>query len=178
MKDVTLRRAGMEDAQALSELGLTTFRETFLDGFAIPYPAEDLAVFLEANYTAAAFARKLADPHTAGWIAEAGGERLGYALAGPCALPHPEVEAGDAELQRLYVLNQAQGSGLGRTLLETALGWMQAPGPRPLWLGVWSGNLKAQRLYAAYGFTKAGEYRFPVGRWLDDEFILRRPPQP
>ena len=26
----------------------------------------------------------------------------------------------------------------------------------------------------AYGFVKAGEYRYPVGDWLDDEFILRR----
>ena len=41
-------------------------------------------------------------------------------------------------------------------------------------IGVWSGNLKAQKLYAAYGFEKAGDYQYPVGRWLDDEFILRR----
>ena len=38
----------------------------------------------------------------------------------------------------------------------------------------WSGNRKAQKLYEAYGFEKAGEYQYPVGRWLDDEFILRR----
>jgi ribosomal protein S18 acetylase RimI-like enzyme len=43
------------------------------------------------------------------------------------------------------------------------------------WLGVWSGNLKAQRLYAAYGFERVGGYAFPVGRWRDDEFIMRRP---
>ncbi|OYX79912.1 MAG: GNAT family N-acetyltransferase, partial [Brevundimonas sp. 32-68-21] len=33
---------------------------------------------------------------------------------------------------------------------------------------------KAQRLYAAYGFEKAGEYEYPVGAWRDHEFILRR----
>lgn len=51
---------------------------------------------------------------------------------------------------------------------------MQVHSDGPLWVGVWSGNLKAQKLYAAHGFEKAGEYQYPVGRWLDDEFILRR----
>ena len=40
--------------------------------------------------------------------------------------------------------------------------------------GVWSGNLKAQKLYQAHGFEKAGEYEYPVGAWRDHEFILRR----
>ena len=43
-----------------------------------------------------------------------------------------------------------------------------------LWIGVWSGNAKAQRLYAAHGFEKVGEYDYPVGAWRDREFILRR----
>ena len=51
---------------------------------------------------------------------------------------------------------------------------MEANTGGPLWIGVWSGNEKAQRLYAAYGFEKAGEYEYPVGAWRDHEFILRR----
>ncbi|MDY6925211.1 MAG: GNAT family N-acetyltransferase, partial [Pseudomonadota bacterium] len=35
-------------------------------------------------------------------------------------------------------------------------------------------NAKAQAMYAARGFEKVGEYQYPVGDWLDDEFILRR----
>jgi diamine N-acetyltransferase len=171
----TLRRAGAADAEPLAALGLQTFRETFLDGFAIPYPPEDLQAFVDATYTPAAFERKLADPLQATWVAEdTTGGLLAYANAGPCTLPHPEARAGDAELSRLYVVRSAQGLGLGRRLLETALGWMAGRGPGPLWIGVWSGNIKAQRLYAAYGFHKAGEYEFPVGRWRDREFILRR----
>ena len=51
---------------------------------------------------------------------------------------------------------------------------MEAHTDGPLWIGVWSGNAKAQKLYGAYGFEKAGEYKYPVGSWYDDEFILRR----
>ena len=41
---------------------------------------------------------------------------------------------------------------------------MEANTDGPLRIGVWSGNDKAQRLYAAYGFEKVGEYDYPVGR--------------
>ena len=68
----------------------------------------------------------------------------------------------------------AQGLGLGTKLLAMSLEWMEANTDGPLWIGVWSGNLKARKLYAAYGFEKAGEYQYPVGSWMDDEFILRR----
>jgi RimJ/RimL family protein N-acetyltransferase len=39
---------------------------------------------------------------------------------------------------------------------------------------VWSENFGAQRLYARYGFTRVGDYFFPVGEHRDHEFILRR----
>ncbi len=174
MPEITLRRADAADAGTLTMIGRQTFRETFLEGFAIPYPPEDLASFMEANYTQAAFERKLADARQATWIAEEDGSALAYANAGPCHLPHPDASPTDVELNRLYVLRAAQGSGLGRRLLEATLGWMMAQGPGPLWLGVWSGNLKAQDLYSRYGFSKVGEYQFPVGTWRDQEFIFRR----
>ncbi len=174
MLEITLRRAGPADAEALLQLGRQTFRETFLEGFAIPYPPEDLAAFMAETYTRAVFDRKLADARQATWVAERRGAALAYANAGPCHLPHPDVRPGDIELNRLYVVRSAQGLGLGRRLLETALGWMEAQGPGPLWLGVWSGNLKAQALYARCGFSRVGEYAFPVGAWRDHEFIFRR----
>ena len=63
---------------------------------------------------------------------------------------------------------------LGGRLLAQALDHLTATRPGPIWLGVWSGNLRAQAIYAACGFVKVGEYRFPVGTWRDEELILRR----
>ena len=57
--------------------------------------------------------------------------------------------------------------------MRIALDWLARPG-RMLWIGVWSKNLGAQRLYARHGFQKVGEYKFAVGNTRDDEFILRR----
>ena len=94
--------------------------------------------------------------------------------ARPARLPHPEVLAGDGEVQRLYVLREYQAGGRGTLLLETALAWLERRGPRTLWIGVWSENLGAQRLYERHGFAIVGEYSFMVGSHADREFIARR----
>ncbi len=56
-------------------------------------------------------------------------------------------------------------------MLADALAWL---GAGPVWVGVWSENHGAQRLYARHGFRRVGEYQFPVGEARDLEFILRR----
>ncbi|MEH0198124.1 GNAT family N-acetyltransferase [Caulobacter sp. CCNWLY153] len=166
----TLRRAVLGDAETLSALGARTFTETF----AHLYPPKDLATFLAYAYGLERTCRDLADPEKASWILEHDGQAIGYALAGPCDLPHPDVEPGHGELKRIYVLKEHQGGGRGSLLLNTALEWLEQDGPRPLWIGVWSENFGAQRLYGRMGFAKAGEYFFPVGEIQDLEFILRR----
>ena len=174
MTEPVIRPAVDADAAALGALGRETFIDTFVAGFGIPYPAEDLAAFLDASFNAGAIRAKLNEPGAAWWVAERDGELLAFANTGPNTLPHPDARPSHAELRRLYVAKRAQGLGLGTKLLAIALEWMEANSDGPLWIGVWSGNLKAQKLYAAWGFEKAGEYQYPVGRWLDDEFILRR----
>ena len=171
MTDVTIRRAGPDDATALAALGRDTFTETF----AHLYPPEDLAEFLGQAYSAEAFRTSLERADQAMWAAELDGQAIGYAHAGTCALPHPEVTPDCMELKRLYVRKHRQSGGLGAQLIATALDWMAAPG-RMLWIGVWSENYGAQRFYARHGFEKVGEYEFPVGETRDREFILRRSP--
>ena len=176
MSEVIIRTATEADADALAAMGRQTFVDTFVaaDGFAIPYPDDDLREYLEDSFSTDSFRAKLNEPGAAWWVAERDGELLAFANTGPNTLPHPEAGPGNAELRRLYVTKAAQGLGLGTKLLALSLAWMEANTDGPLWIGVWSGNLKAQKLYAAYGFEKAGEYEYPVGRWRDHEFILRR----
>ena len=171
---ITLRPPVPADVDALSELGKRTFVETFVHGFAIPYPDEDLEVFLEEAFGVEATRRRLADPESFWLVAEADGRLVAYAQSGPCDLPEPAATPALGELKRLYVAREAQGTGLGRSLMDASMAWLEQTFDGPLWIGVWSGNDKAQRLYRAYGFALAGEYEFPVGRVRDHEFILRR----
>jgi len=165
-----IRRAQSADAAVLAELGA----RTFIDAFAHLYSQEDLQAFLDESHSADAYAKLLASPLYAAWLAVEGDEPLGYALAGPCGLPHEDARPEDGELKRLYISGNAQGGGIGAKLLEEALAWLQRDGPRTLWISVWSENYGAQRFYGRYGFEKAGEYEFIVGQQHDHEFIYRR----
>ena len=169
---VTVRRAALADAATLAELGTATF----IDTFGHLYTPEDLQAFLDESHTEAAYAKVLANSHYALWIAEADGRAIGYAQAGPCGLPHSDVQPGDGELKRLYLRADAQNAGAGRKLMDAAMAWLLRDGPRPLWLSVWSENFGAQRFYARYGFEFAGEYEFIVGAQRDHEFMYRRLP--
>lgn len=170
MSAPTIRRATPEDADALSRIGAQTFTETFGQ----LYPVEDLAAFLVYAYGIERTRTDLADPAKASWLVERDGKVIGYASAGPAGLPHDDLKPTDGELYRLYMLAAHQGGGVGRRLLDTVLAWLERDGPRTLWIGVWSLNHGAQRLYGRLGFEKVGDYIFPVGRTKDEEFILRR----
>jgi diamine N-acetyltransferase len=168
----TIRRAGPDDAPTLSVLAARTFVETF----GHLYPPKDLEDFLAEAYAVDRQQVILSHPDYAVWLLERDGVAVGHAAAGPCGLPHPDVQAGDGELKRLYLIQDEQKCGWGSRLLETALTWLERDGPRTLWLGVWSENFGAQRFYDRYGFKQVGTYEFPVGQVRDLEFILRRPP--
>lgn len=170
MQDAVIRRAGPADAETLSALGARTFTETF----GHLYAPEDLAAFLAEAYGLERTRDDLADPAKASWMVEAEGQAIGYALAGPCGLPHPEATPACGELKRIYFLKAAQGGGLGGRLFAQTMDWLLRDGPRDIWIGVWSENYGAQRFYGRHGFDKVGEYGFQVGKTTDREFILRR----
>ena len=170
-----IRFARPDELSALAALKRRCFRQTFVEEFAIPYPPADMARFEAASYGDAPVAAELADPAHATWVVEdAEGALAAYAHAGPCKLPHADMRAGELELYQLYMLPHLQGGGLARALMERALGWMEGRAAGRQWLGVWSGNERAQRFYARFGFRRVGAYDFAVGDHMDHEFILRR----
>ena len=165
----TISIAAPDDAAEITALARLTFTQTF----GAMYDPADLAAFLEAKYQPEIFRADLDDPKQAIFKAVLDQAIVGYAQAGPCTLPHAEVTPACGELQRLYVRRGLQGSGIGAALLDAALAWLERPG-RKLWLGVWSGNFGAQKLYGRRGFVKVGDYKFRVGNAADEELIFRR----
>lgn len=176
MEHPVIHIAQPEDAAQLAALKSRTFRETFVNGpIAIAYSAENLAVFEEKQYSIAAVRAELEDPRHVQWVIKDGDGRLiAYAHAGPCKLPHEDAKEDHAELYQLYVAAPWQGAGLGRVLLDRVMNWAGEERPGPLWLGVYSGNERAQAVYRARGFVKVGEYDYKVGDHRDHEYIMRR----
>ena len=170
MGELTIRPAKVSDADALSKIGAETFVETF----GHLYPAADLAEYLVSAYDLEDTQASLEHPQKASWLVEDQGQVVGFATAGVCDLPHPEVGPRAFELKRFYLLKACQNGGIGSRLFTEVMDWLLAQDPKDLWIGVWSENLGAQRFYARHGFERVGEYGFKVGATVDHEFILRR----
>lgn len=166
---VSIIRATISDADALAEIGVSTFVETF----GHLYSEQDLQQFLDENHRPSIYAQLLASPAVAFWLAYADGTLAGYIGVGPSSLPVPDQPENAGELKRLYVSADYQGTGLAQAMMVHALGFLEA-NFNELYLSVYADNPRAQRFYARYGFQKFHEYTFMVGNHGDPEWIMRR----
>ncbi len=82
-----IRTATLADAPRLAALGRLTFVQTFMEDFAIPYPADDIAAYLQKSYSEEAVRGMLQESGAMTWVAEKDGALLAFANAGPNTLP-------------------------------------------------------------------------------------------
>jgi len=127
--DVLLRRAEAEDAVALADL-YTAARVA-----AVPMIPPAMHTNDEDR---AWFAGKLADDKHETWLAESGGELLGYALLAPGWLDH------------LFLRPDVTGQGIGTLLLDL----VKSLHPDGFALWVFESNVGARRFYAGHGLVE------------------------
>ena len=164
---ITYRDGVPGDASALEEV----FRLAFIETFGHLYRPEDLDFFL-ARMDEAAWRGELEDPSYRIRLAEADGVAVGFAKLGPLGLPvEPEGQA--LELKQLYLLSAWHGHGIAPVLMDWTLDQARRRGAEALYLSVWTGNLRARRFYARYGFTFVAPYAFMVGEQADEDEIWR-----
>ena len=158
------------DCNALSELGISSFTETFGQ----LYSAENLNLFLAQTHSVAVVAHELLNPMRRYRIAEDAGRMIGYCKLGfdhtlPLELPNRAV----MELKQLYLRSSHFGSGVAENLIEWAIDIAQSQNMDDIVLSVYSDNPRAQRFYQRHGFAHAGNCFFMVGEHRDDEFLYR-----
>lgn len=164
-----IRLAVDADAPALAAFGAKTFLETF----GHLYPPEDKEFFLGQRFSLERTLQDIRDPARVMTMVYRGNDLVAFLDCGPLTLPVEAPEPSALELYRIYLGEDHKGTGLVHRLMEIALDWARSKQAAALYLGVWSHNERARRLYAKYGFEIVGAYHFKVGNTLDDERILR-----
>ncbi len=163
--------ATRDDAEVLSVIS----KQTFADSFSQYYSPADLQQFLKKYHSTETYKDLLADPGFRIWIvADKDGSVVGYGVGGRCMLPVTDMPVRSGEVKRLYVLPSHQSAGLGGLMMDVMMRWFDDEGFNPIYIGVYSDNHGAQRLYRRFGFEKIGDYEFLVGDQRDQEFILAR----
>nr|WP_228002096.1 GNAT family N-acetyltransferase [Nocardia australiensis] len=171
---VTVDRAGLWDAEALSDVAAATFP------LACPPNAtvDDIDIFISDVLSGERFGEYLTDPTRTVLKAVADDDIVGYAMLHVGVPADPEVaEAVNLhpviEISKMYVLPGHHGSGVSKALMLAALQRARAVGAAGVWLGVNQDNIRAQRFYAKHGFTPVGTKTFHVGNQLHNDFVMR-----
>lgn len=147
-----LRLATANDAASIGVLASKVFLDTYAPDGITPALAAEVLEYFSTPAVVGLFAR----PETVFIVAEGAGHMMGFVQLTRGAT-HAAIGAGHAvELDRLYVLAQFNGRGIGTTLLQRAREWSAAQGAVTLWLTAWAGNHHARAWYARKGFADVG----------------------
>ena len=152
---VTLRAAGPEDAEAMSEtlqLGFDSYRAFAEPGW-VPPDARSAPELARMR-------ARLADPRTWAAVAEDGDRPAGHAGY----FPQPGV-AGSAHLWQLFVRPPWWGSGVARVLLAAALDAAEREGYARMRFFTPRDQARARAFYEREGFRTTGweGYEVPIG---------------
>jgi len=136
----TVRDADLADADAVEAVWSTVAAEGEWIGTELP---------LRAGWSDR-FQTALTAPESTWFVADVGGHVVGGVFV--------QDTHGVAHLG-MAVLESNRGAGLGRSLLNAAVGWARDRGCYKVTLEVWPHNTRARRLYESGGFAEEGYLR-------------------
>jgi GNAT superfamily N-acetyltransferase len=146
---IAVRGAVLEDAQAIAELDIATWRAAYRD--LMPQPYLDA---LSLDEQTERFARGLGRDTARGkrtLVADDEGVMAGYAVVGP------DDGSTDGLLFLMYVAPDRWGTGIGRALMQMSRAALVELGYRRAALWVLEANARARRFYEADGWRPDGQ---------------------
>lgn len=148
-------------------------RQTFFDAFASDNSEENMLAFLDSAFSEETLERELSDPESEFYLARQNNSLIGY-LKINFGLAQTELkDSRGMEIERIYVLKEFIGKGVGKTLLKKALALAKNQKMKYVWLGVWKKNPRAIHFYEKNGFIKFGSHPFKVGEDIQTDILMR-----
>ena len=117
MSEITIKKVTLDKLATLQELSIQTFRETF----AFDNTEEELQQFFDDSYTLEQFKKEIINPESDVRFVLVDGREVGFMKVNWGAAQTEHELENAFEIQRIYILNECQGLGLGKKLFELAL---------------------------------------------------------
>jgi ribosomal protein S18 acetylase RimI-like enzyme len=172
--EIAVKTAILEDASDIAQIA----RDTFV--LACPSSADpgEIEKYISYNLNTEYFENVIASKATYIACAFVNGEMAGFVLAiydSSCDSPADLSNA--AEIQKLYIRPEFHGKEIAYKLMTSAISEVTKPGIKKIWLGVYSGNIRAKTFYSKFGFHVVGQTYFTMGseKHLDDIMAVSTP---
>ncbi|MEP7372015.1 MAG: GNAT family N-acetyltransferase [Chitinophagaceae bacterium] len=164
--------ADVSHVAAIATIGKKSFRHAFGSLFK---SKEELFEYLEFTYEPVKLTKSIRKENNVYLLAFINGEPAGFCKIKKHSL-NDRIEAwAQMELQKIYVLPEYHGKGVGTALLKELKNLAKEIYPDYIWLDTHISNENAIRLYEKNGFRKMGNYYFTIGTQTFEYYVMGLP---
>lgn len=169
MSKIEIRKVTIKDLDELQKIGRQTFYETFASG----NTEENMSKYLEGSFSVAKLTTELSDKNAEFYFAMLDENVIGY-LKINFGQSQTELKNDKAvEIERIYVLKDYHGTGVGQLLLDKAINIARQKKADFVWLGVWEKNLRAINFYKKNGFVEFDKHIFKLGNDEQTDIMMK-----
>ena len=150
------------------------YRQTFVETFSEQNSEENMRIFLDKAYSEEKLKSEIENKESETFLAVENQKILGVLKINT---GNAETESGlenSLEIQRIYILKESKGLGIGTVLMNLAEKKARELGVSFIWLGVWEKNFPAQKFYTDKGFRRFSEHAFVLGDDIQTDFLMKK----
>lgn len=165
-----IKKCNLDDILDLQKI----YRQTFFETFSEQNSEENMRIFLDKAYSEEKLKSEIENKESETFLAVENQKILGVLKINT---GNAEMESGlenSLEIQRIYILKESKGLGIGTVLMNLAEKKARELGVSFIWLGVWEKNFPAQKFYTDKGFRRFSEHAFVLGDDIQTDFLMKK----
>ena len=169
-QDFRIFRATIDTTRSLAAFS----RKAFIDAYRDSNQPEYVEQYADQSFNHAVIRADIESSHCVFLVAAIEDEILGYAMLCSNQPIQCVSDAHPMQLQRAYVDNSKQGTGIGAALIEASVLEARKAGNQTIWLAAWNQNIRAHRFYERNGFRVVGKTYFMLGPERQEDVVMSR----
>lgn len=165
-----IRLCDAKDIPTLLDLAITTFVEAFWD----TNDPQSMEAYMQTAFREEVFLEEMKHPDAQFFVVLEDEVPAGYLKLNRVGAQSDVRDPESLEVERIYVLADFQGVGIGKYLLEYAIQTAVTENLKYVWLGVWEHNEKAIAFYQKQGFRVFSDHPFVMGEEVQTDLLMRK----
>lgn len=176
-RSIQIIKPTLEHADVLSEMGASTFADTFI-GMNY-YTKEIVDAYNKTAFAIEKIRAELQDPSIRYFLLVVDHQSAGYAKISNKTPPPCVVEEKPIYLDRFYLRKAFHRQGLGTILLNEVYRHAREQKHANIWLSVWEYNIPAVNFYRRDGYKHVGSWEWAYEaagkKYVDIDWIFTKP---
>ena len=169
MNKIKVAKINVVEIEQLQKIAKQTFFETFAES----NTQDNMQIYLTEGFTTEKLTSELTNQNSEFYFAEAKKEIIGYLKINFGAAQTELKDTKTLEIERIYVLKEFHGKGVGQLLYDKAIKIAKQKNVDYVWLGVWEENQRAIHFYKKNGFVAFDKHIFKLGNDEQTDIMMK-----